>query len=440
MPALLTAQAAAGDAAGTTTASSPDIAPSFDPAVPGSELTVYVMTMGPGEFVWERFGHNAIWIHDEAQQTDIAYNWGLFSFEQEGFVLRFLRGRMDYWMEGIDAEQMASFYIQSDRSIWVQELNLTPEQRLELREFVEWNALPANRFYRYDYFRDNCSTRVRDALDRVLGGQLRAETEGVLTGTTYRSHSRDAVGGSPLLFTGIMLGTGHPTDRDLSAWEEMFMPLSMMARIREVTITTPSGERVPLVRSERQIHQSLQLSAEPAEAPSTLGYLAIGLLIAAGIVGSVRASIRRKTGRAAFRLLTIAWCTVAGILGTVLVLLWVATDHTAAYANENLFHFNPLVLVLAILLPMAVTPCSRWRRAAYMLGAAVAGISLLGFLLGLLPGFYQENARLVALALPVNLAIGYAVWFLRRGSTEGRAKGALTGGPLNDKNLRPEPA
>src|SRR5690606_22147750 len=86
-------------------------AQAYDPDVAGSELTVYVMTMGPGEFVWERFGHNAIWIHDEARQTDVAYNWGLFSFDQEGFILRFLRGQMDYWMEGIDAELMASHYV-----------------------------------------------------------------------------------------------------------------------------------------------------------------------------------------------------------------------------------------------------------------------------------------------------------------------------------------
>src|SRR5690606_19315610 len=125
-----------------------------------------------------------------ARQTDIAYNWGLFSFEQDGFIVRFLRGHMDYWMDGMDAESMASYYIRSDRSIWAQELNLTPDQRLALRDFVEWNALPENRFYRYDYFRDNCSTRVRDAIDLALGGQLRAQTADALTDASYRDHTR----------------------------------------------------------------------------------------------------------------------------------------------------------------------------------------------------------------------------------------------------------
>lgn len=401
----------------TASASGPAAAPSYDPAVPGSELTVYIMTMGPGAFVWERFGHNAIWIHDAARQTDIAYNWGLFSFDQEGFIARFLRGQMDYWMEGVDAEATASYYIRTDRSIWVQELNLTPEQRLELRDFAEWNALPENRLYRYDYFRDNCSTRVRDAIDRVLGGALREQTGDVLTDASYRDHTRAAVGEAPILYTGIMLGIGRPSDRKLMAWEEMFMPLRLMERVREVTIETPSGERVPLVRSERQIYQSANLSAEPAQPPPLFGYLATGLLFAIGLVVSVRASGRSRAARVFFRVLTIFWGLVAGIVGTVLVLLWVATDHTAAYANENLFHFNPLILALAVLLPIAVSPDTRMRREAFMLAATTAALSMLGLVLGFLPWFYQDNLELALLALPVNIAIGYAAWFLHRRSS-----------------------
>lgn len=392
-----------------------DVLP-FDPAVPGSELTVYLMTMGPGAFVWERFGHNAIWIHDEARQTDIAYNWGLFSFDQEGFILRFLRGHMDYWMEGVDAEASASYYMRTDRSIWVQELNLSPDQRRALLEFVEWNALPENRFYRYDYFRDNCSTRARDAIDRVLGGALQAQTDNVLTDASYRDHTRGAVGEASLLYTGIMLGLGPATDRNLTAWEEMFMPLQLMERIRDVTVETPSGEQAPLVLSERQVYRSAQLPAEPAQPPSLFGYLATGLLIASGIVASVRAAGRHRGARVAFRTITILWCSVAGLLGTVLVLLWIATDHTAAWANQNLFHFNPLLLVLALLLPMAVTPTSRRRRETFMVAALAVGLSLLGVVLGLLPWFYQENLELILLALPVNLALGYAAWFLHRQS------------------------
>ena len=97
---------------------------------PGSELRVYLLTMGPGERVWERFGHNAIWIRDPASQPDTAYNYGLFDFQQENFLLRFIRGQMWYWMAGFPAEAYVRTYVRDNRSVWVQELNLPPAARL----------------------------------------------------------------------------------------------------------------------------------------------------------------------------------------------------------------------------------------------------------------------------------------------------------------------
>jgi hypothetical protein len=95
-------------------------------AGPGSHLTVYLMTMGPGEQVWERFGHNAIWVHDAIAGTDIAYNYGLFDFRQEDFLLRFIRGTMRYWMAGFPAREYVETYVRANRSVWIQELDLPP--------------------------------------------------------------------------------------------------------------------------------------------------------------------------------------------------------------------------------------------------------------------------------------------------------------------------
>ena len=146
--------------------------------------------MGVGTRVWERFGHNAILVDDRQRGTRTAYNYGLFDFRQEDFLLRFIQGRMWYWMQGLDADAMVRSYVRDNRSVWVQELDLSPEERLALRDFLVWNERPENRHYRYDYYRDNCSTRVRDALDRVLNGRLRARTDSVATGTTYRFHTK----------------------------------------------------------------------------------------------------------------------------------------------------------------------------------------------------------------------------------------------------------
>src|SRR5207237_5340321 len=200
----------------------PPIRPSV---VSGSDIKVYLMTMGPGDEVYERFGHNALWLHDPTRRpdsVDIAWNWGLFDFDQPGFLRRFIKGDMLYWMAGFDAQRTLDAFARENRSVWAQELNLTPEQKLALRDFVQWNGRDENKFYHYDYYRANCTTRVRDALDTVLHGQIREATAAKPTGTTYRSHTRILAEGDVPVYTGLELAMGHNIDKPLSAWEEMF--------------------------------------------------------------------------------------------------------------------------------------------------------------------------------------------------------------------------
>src|SRR5690606_29666834 len=186
---------------------------------PGSELTVYLVTMGPGDAVWERFGHNALWVRDAATGLDAAYNYGMFDFQEPGYLRNFIRGRLNYWVDVEDAEAMVRAYAAANRSVWVQELNLTPAQRLELKRFLEWNVLPENRTCRYDSSRDNCSTGVRDAIDRVLGGRLRQVLDAEPSGMTYRSHTRRLVVDDVPVFYGLEAAMTESIDAPLSLWE-----------------------------------------------------------------------------------------------------------------------------------------------------------------------------------------------------------------------------
>ncbi|NJD20389.1 MAG: DUF4105 domain-containing protein, partial [Gemmatimonadetes bacterium] len=138
----------------------------------GSDLRVWLITVGPGAAVWERFGHKAIRVADVVTGRDLAYNWGIFDFDQVGFIPRFLKGQMLYMLAPFRSGPMIEAYAGTGREVVAQELALTPSQRAALQAFADWNALPQNRDYRYDYFRDNCSTRVRDALDQALAGAL----------------------------------------------------------------------------------------------------------------------------------------------------------------------------------------------------------------------------------------------------------------------------
>jgi hypothetical protein len=370
----------------------------------GDALTVSLVTMGVGVRVWERFGHNAILIEDKARGTRTAYNYGLFDFRQEDFLARFIQGRMWYWMQGLEADAMLQSYIRDNRSVWIQELELSPEQRVALQEFLLWNERPENRYYRYDYYRDNCSTRVGDALNRVLGGLLRARTDTVATGTTYRFHTNRLTAADLPLYTGLNVALGPLVDRPISAWEEMFLPLSVREWARRMTVVDSAGRARPLVRAERTLYTSSVPEPRPRPPVRLPGYLVLGVVLGGVLVWA-------GTKRKAFAWIGGLWALVVGSTGAVLTFLWAFTDHLAAHRNENLFQASLFLVPLAIVLPAAAAGRAWARRPALQLGALAALSSLAGLALQVLPGFDQQNGDILALAVPVNVGLA---WGIRR--------------------------
>ena len=382
------------------------------PREPGSELIVYHVIMGPGDAVWEKFGHNALWIRDTVAGTDLAYNWGVFDFTSEDFIPRFLKGSMRYWVEAYPTRPMLQAYVESNRSIWTQELALTPAEKHALREFVQWNTREENKFYTYDYYRDNCSTRVRDALNRVLDGRLRAWSDTVMSGTTYRWHTRRLTQEMPAMYGGIDIMLGQPTDREISRWEEMFLPMQLQHHLRRFTVVGPAGVVQPLVVAEREIFVARR-AAEPDRPPRSFPvFLMIGLAIATLIVMSGVAARRGSAaGHGAAAVQGVLWPALFGVAGLLLLATWLFTSHEAAFPNENLLQLSPLALALAVIAPVALRR-GHWQRGAIAVATIIAGLSVAGLVLQLTPWFDQVNGETIALALPVNLAL---LWLVRRG-------------------------
>lgn len=381
----------------------------------GSSLTVYLVTMGPGRRVWERFGHNAIWVRDTVRGIDRLYNYGMFSFRQESFLIRFVRGRMLYWMEGFEGAPHLGTYAAADRSIKLQELALRPDQRAELYAFLEWNERPENRFYRYDYYRDNCSTRVRDALDRVLTGRLREVTANQPTGTTYRFHTRRLLAADPLAYAGTLFSLGRSIERPISAWEEMFLPVPMMERLRSFSVPDGNGGEKPLVVSEATLHES-GLPPPPDAPPDwRLPFLAIGTAVALSILAALAGRRSRWLWRGGLTVGSL-WAAVSGLCGLFMILVWAFTEHWAAYWNVNLFYLSPAAAPLAVLAPLASTGRVRAARWAIRCAYAVVGLSALGLVAELFPFFRQVNAEIVLTAVPPNLALA---WVVRRSASQG---------------------
>ena len=401
-------------ARGIAQAQAPRIAsPPPEAATPpaSDDLEILLATFGLGQEVFERFGHNAIWVHDRANGTDVAYDWGNFSFRQPGFLRRFLTGETSYWMEGKDANAMVEFYRRLGRPITLQRLNLTPEQKRELRDFLRWNALEENKYYRYDYFLDNCSTRLRDALDHVLHGSMRAATDSVRTALSFRRESVRLTDGDRPIQTGIDIALGRPADAPLTVWESFFIPMRLRDAVRGLTVPNGvGGARVPLVESERTIepYPGTPRVVEPPTAPRLVWrLLAVGLVLAALVAGIRVMAVSRRGAVWGLAVVTAAWSLLCGLIGVVLVLAWTATRHIFWAWNENLFLLSPLSLLLVVLLPMTLLR-GRQARATRAVALAVVVLSLIGLVLAALPGG-QENRAIVALCLPVHLAVAWSV-------------------------------
>jgi len=380
------------------------------PVEAGSHLTVYLLTFGLGEAAWERFGHNAIRIRDTVAGTDFAYDWGRFDFDEANFAINFARGRMRYWMDSANAPAVVDAYARRGRRVWMQELEIAPAKRLELQEFVEWNLRDENKFYDYDYYLDNCSTRIRDALDVALGGAIKRWAARP-SGVTWRQDTRRLNQHNALLHTGLMLALGRSADREMTRWQQMFLPVRLREMMDSVRVLGADGTLRPAVRSQAVLAEGGRFPEPARPADWTIGYLGVGGALGGLLAGLGRYARAAGSGaaaaRGAFLALGTLWALVAGLLGLLLAWLWAFSSHTAAHRNENLLLFNVLAFVLAIALPAAVRGHAWAIRPARRLALAIAALAALSLLLTLLPGD-QANLELVALALPAHagLALG----------------------------------
>lgn len=377
-----------------------------------SALQVWLITFGEGELYWEKYGHNALWFRDTTQGIDEAYNWGMFDFAGPGFLRRQIIGDPRYWVEAASGIRLIDAYQQRDRSVVIQRLNLTLAQAQKALQLSRTNALEANKFYRYDYFRDNCSTRVRDMIDAALDGGLKAATTGAAGRRTYRSETLRLVDDLKLTQFGIDVALGRPADQPLSVWENAFVPSRLRDALRDVRVRSDSaGAPAPFVLEERTLHQSrshFERETTPSLWPA---YLTIGLVLAVLLVAIDAAAVksRRRGVETILRFDIAVWSLIAGVLGLIVSLAWLITEHVFWYRNDNLLLLNPLSLFVAVLAPLSVWK-PRYTRAAAILAVIALMASAIAIISYAIPPLRQDNLPLILLILPLHLAIAHALW------------------------------
>ncbi len=375
---------------------------------PGSNLDIALLTFGPGTQVWERFGHNAILVRHRDRGQSLLYNYGMFDFAQKNFYLNFARGKMLYRIDVDDPADEFPQYRTEGRWIVEQDLNLTPAQRRKLADYLAWNARPENAQYRYDYFTDNCATRVRDALDMALDGAIKTQTIGQSRGFTYRMDALRLMRPKPALMLGIDAGLGPFADQRLSYWQESFVPMQFMLYLRNVKVADVSGDLVPLVARESVIYPG-NLPPPPSYPPNwTWQALAIGIAAGLGLLALYR---QRTHGwaRIVFAGSASLIALVCGVSGLVLLGLWTLTDHVAAWHNENILLLDPLCLLL---LPAWIGSARQHglpSRFAQRVSTTIAALAILAPALKLFPQMYQGNGFWIALLLPIHVALAASV-------------------------------
>ncbi len=290
---------------------------------------VSLMTVAPGEFLYSTFGHSAIRIYDPQNRLDRCYNYGTFNFDQPNFILKFCRGKLLYFL---DIEPYRSFEygnLHDQRGMQEQLLNLTPEQKQRLFNLLQENAKEQNRYYKYDFFYDNCSTRIRDIVKEAFYQDLTFDSTRLALGTTMRQLLHPYLADKPWTKFGIDLVLGYSADRRARPEDFMFLPDHM----HDMFATTRIDDKTPLVRSERLI-PDWPFPVVPYKA----GFFGSPLLVTCLVAFIGLLCMGNPRTERIFD--TIFWL-ILGLAGAIIAFLWFATDHTATKTNLNILWALP---------------------------------------------------------------------------------------------------
>lgn len=308
------------------------------------EADIHVITCGPyqGE-VYSAFGHSAIRVKDPVKGYDILYNYGVFDFDQPNFYLKFARGHLYYMLGVTDYRRFRDVYIYYNRYIHEQVLNLTADQEQKLFDFLQWNALPENQYYMYDYFYDNCATRVRDAVITTFGDSVEFDGSYIDTNYTIRDLTDLYLVQQPWGDLGIDLCLGLPMDKEATPFMYMFLPDYVEQGFNHATIMR-DGKKVPLVKETIVTYSSVP---EENQASLITPMIAFIVLFVAGAFLTYLGFKRNKR----FVTMDAFVFSVVGVVGWLFLFLWIGTDHNAAAINFNLiwavpFHFPVAFLLL----------------------------------------------------------------------------------------------
>lgn len=323
---------------------------------------ISVLTLGPyqGE-LYSAFGHSAMRVYDPEQNFNYVFNWGVFDFDQPNFYLNFARGKNFYMLAAHPYDLFRDYYIEKNRYIHEQTLSLTPTQKQKLFKYLLWNVQTENRSYRYDYFYDNCATRIRDVIVKVFGDSVKFDDSYITTDYSIRDLTDIYLVHQPWGDLGIDICLGLPMDKKASPYEYMFLPDYIESSFDHARINDSL-----LVKKKVTVYESLR-----EDYPRSLIHpMNVFILIAIIALSISLWDFRRKKLSNWFDAILFS---AVGLIGVLLFLLWVATDHKAAANNFNLLWALPTHIAAVI----AFYKSPIWLKKYFLITAVIAAVTLI---------------------------------------------------------------
>ncbi|MBL7971153.1 MAG: DUF4105 domain-containing protein [Prolixibacteraceae bacterium] len=331
------------------------------------DASVSVITCNPGEEVYSMYGHTAIRVLDPALGIDVVFNYGVFSFETPNFLYRFAKGQTDYQVVEQRFSGFLPEYEEERRSVYEQVLNLSPEGKTHLFLALIENARPENREYRYNFFMDNCATRVRDMIERNSGGTVHFSDNH--PAESYRDLIKKFHQPFPWFDLGIDLLVGKKAEEPVTAYGQMFLPEYLMDQFAKAEVTI-DGKTQPLVLDTRTLVEYPN-NKHHSELPWATIVFGVFFLVVAGI--SVRGFIRKKKTD----WLDYALLALSGIAGLIIGWVTLYSEHPAVSPNYNLLWAFPLNVVFAV-----IWKIKRWRPYTKVYYYLTGSLLVLAFITG----------------------------------------------------------
>jgi Domain of unknown function (DUF4105) len=337
-------------------------------------LQISLLSCSPGEELYSTFGHSAFRVRDYKSKRDLVFNYGTFNFREKNFYLKFMQGKLKYLLSVETYEDFVYSYALENRTVYEQRFNLSTDQKSQLYRDLMNNAQPANRAYKYDFFWDNCSTRIRDKLDHAFNQSI---VYPVRKGITFRDYLHRYLVYHPWSKFGIDLILGLPTDAIAHTREAMFLPLEMMQVYDSASINNvPTNSRSLVIQSAVD-----QPTLKPWMTPFFASVILLTLILFGRFV-----FINSLTSKIIFNILMV----LTGVGGVIIFFLWFISEHTTTDNNLHLIWANPLLLLYPFRKNIWSQPVLTWLSRVY--------IGLLSFLIlffALLPQVMPSECLLI---------------------------------------------